>query len=261
MEQAQKAATIATQAFREKDISDDAMHYIRENWRLTDEDEKNYRQRFEIDEDSDHVHYSTDVQHSNFVTRSMNVHLSQYIYDSQVVSLSSRVYKSNHIIGSGQIFESFNINNSSLIMESSDITNCSNVIKGKNINNSMFIHSSKNVTFSQYAYKSESIEGCMMSGFLTNCTDCLLCFNIQDAKNMVFNQEVSAADIARLKDILHEILEAQNISMICVTHQLDHPFHYSMNFKTVFEGLNQDFYEILKRFPHYEQYLARTLLD
>jgi hypothetical protein len=169
------------------------------------------------------------------------------------------VHNSNNILSSEFVDKSFNINNGSYIIQSTDVANSSNVVKGVGIHNSTYIHSSENIEFCQYIYKSVKAENSMLSGFLTNCTNCLLCFGIEDKQNMLFNQQVSAADISQLRDVLRELIEGQNIPMILPTTNPSKPLGYSMNFKTAVYGFNDSFFEILKRLPHYDDFLVKQI--
>lgn len=240
-------------------MNDDVIHYIRDNRRLTADEEKAYNERFKIDEKSEHIHNSVDITQSSYVSHSLKVIESQYVYRSQQVTYSNHIYYSNNIFCSEQVEHSFDINAGTFIVKSSDIANSSNVVRGDNVHNSTYIHSSENIEFCQYVYKSVKAENSMLSGFLTNCTNCLLCFGIEDKQNMLFNQQMSAADISQLRDILRELIEGQNISMVLPTTNLSKPLTYSMNFKTAVDGFNDSFFEILKRLPHYNEFLIKQI--
>lgn len=95
------------------------------------------------------------------------------------------------IKNSNNCFLSSQVEHSSYIYQSKNILYSQNISKSDIVKFSEYAHNCKNINtaiLSKYCKNSSYIFG---SALLTNCNNCLFCFNISDKSYMIFNQPVS----------------------------------------------------------------------
>ena len=139
---------------------------------------------------------SAAIFHSTSIINSSAISDSQDIEESTQVTGSKRVTHGKLITGCSDISHCERVAYSDYVASSKDVAGSTNVSESTMVCNSNFvfkssgIYNSKEVNNSTVIFESTAISDCAYSSKLTNCHDCLFCYDVTDGEFLVFNKSV-----------------------------------------------------------------------
>lgn len=188
------------------DVSIDFIHWMYYNLPLTKEDKVKYLNYVEITNTS-YFYNSYNVDKCSIIADSIFCENSSYIFGSSYIKNSLMIYNSEDITESYQVFNSQLITNSQCVYHSNHITDSKDILFSNYIENSKHIGYSKRAKNSIFAVGSKDIDTVYLSRNLFNCSNKLLCFDLQDNNEyMILNKEVSKSQFDKIWRIFDKTL-------------------------------------------------------
>ena len=228
-----------------EDADLDFLYFLKKYFSFTKEEIETYNKRCNIDENSNLVWESHDVEFSKDVTRSSNIKDSTHVKDSMDVNRSKDIYSSLNVQRSENIVLGENIKRSNCLISCKNASNSTNAFAASDISWSNNIMSCQSIEESSYVYSSKNLEDCFFCGFCENVKHCLFCLGLTEGEYMIFNEEVSPEEFMDWKEELLLMLSAEKSEFVKINHQehtAEKRLTFSSRFDSIFNGLSKKFY-------------------
>lgn len=248
-----KEPILFTNAILSYNYPPNLFHYIREYYRLSEEEFELYCKVYKIEMCSN-FWYSTHIKQSSNIYNSFNIYFSNFVRNSNDISVGSYIYNAQTIRSSTNIAYSTTISNSHRIIESQKIDDSEDVARSNNISWSKVILNSSQLKDCNYIYKSDNLVDCHFCGFTRNSRHCLFCVGLENKEYYIFNEPVSQLEYERTKEILLSKLEEEKSSMIRINenkYTAEERFKLNKRFDSIFNGLSSSLYGWIGTLPNY----------
>jgi len=239
----------------EHEVPIEFLHFARQYFDLNEEELKKYFELCNVDSNCENIWSSQQITNSQNVSYSTNVRNSAYVQTSRDIRNSRNIYGSLGVIGSKEIFMSSNVKDSLYIVSTTDVTCSEQVMNSRNIQWSNMIYSSRDVSDSSFITCSLQANNCSVSGFLTNCSNCLFCYAIGESKYQIFNQQVSVSEFEYWKSFVDFLLEKEKKELIKIQEDSFNGARMISRPKitSIFDDLSEDFFGEIGTIPYYDE--------
>lgn len=237
------------------------LHWGKDRLDYSKAEEEAYWERVGVDKTSRPYCYSSEkVEKGYMISKSSNVTNSQYVTNSRKVIDSDTVTNSIQVQSGEFIYSSKFIQDSARVIDGRNVSNSSNIIGSTYIIDSTNVVDSSNVTNSSVVYgfakQSNNVNN---SYFIANCQNvenCLFCYGLEDAKNMLFNKPISTQSFENIKRQLQQFLKEWEPKLI-KGHWVGEIFPIETplrerNISVWFANLPEDFYEWVQTLPGFD---------
>ena len=241
-------------------ITEEFLHWGRENLEISDEEFLAYQSRLGIIESS-MFWKSSNIEHSRVVTNSSNITYSSFVHKSNYVDGSFTICNSQNINNSSQIFSSKFVDNSKKVSGSATIMNSENIVNSTSIIDSKSIIEGNDISFSSEIRKSKNITDSHFCDSSENLVNCLFCFDLHDKEFCLFNKPI---DERKYKMFLNQYQRFMNKQLDFVDEWPEETVRaieptISLNWQKYYTLIDKNFWNWVSTLPNYDSKIMYSI--